>query len=153
VSFSYLLPYTVVVSSLDVAGGKANRGNRCIFCCAEGQSRGWEGSGFNHMHNNGDGGSVKSSSTGNSGKTTDSGGALHTPVFKDVLSFLEHLEMHRVGSGAPGPEMLGRMKAVCGRTAGESEEWEVNFLPLRGDVPPSSAGTGAEGKSVISASS
>lgn len=104
------------------------------------------------MHNNGDGASVKSSSTG-SHKTTDSGGALHTPVFKDLLSFLEHLEMHRVASGAPGPEMSGRMKAVCGRIAAEGEEWEVNFLPLRSELPPSSAGPGADGKSIVSTSS
>ena len=106
--------------------------HRCIFCCAEGQTRGWEGSGFNHMHGNADGASVKSGSTGGSGKTFDSVGS-NTPVFGTLLSFLEHLEMHRIASGAPGPEMLGRMKAVFGRAAVEGEEWEINFMPLQSE--------------------
>ena len=87
------------------------------------------------MHANADGGSVKSGSTGGSGKTFDSSGT-NTPVFGTLTSFLEHLEMHRIPSGAPGPEMLGRMKAVFGRAAVEGEEWEVNFMPLQSTPDP-----------------
>lgn len=83
------------------------------------------------MHANGDRGSVRSGSTGNSGKTTESNVGANTPVFGNLLSFLEHLEMHRVAAGAPGPEMLGRMKAVIGRVALEGEDWEINFMPLQ----------------------
>ena len=87
----------------------------CVFCCAEGQARGWSG---------GRDGSVKSGSSGGDGK-----GA---PVFGNVETFLEHLEMHRREEGWPGAEMLGRMRCVVGRVAGGGEDWEVNFVPVEG---------------------
>jgi hypothetical protein len=101
----------------------------CIFCCAEGNARGWIGL---------DGAaSIKSGSTGsaNTTKTTDSGGKHDTPIFKDLERFMNHLEMHRREDGWPGAEMLGRTKCVVGRKASDAEEWEINFLPVRGEKP------------------
>ncbi|ETN42926.1 uncharacterized protein HMPREF1541_02084 [Cyphellophora europaea CBS 101466] len=106
----------------------------CLFCCAEGQSRGWVAGGFTGVGTNDGNASIKSGSTGGSGKTTDSVPA-STPVFDNLTAFMDHLDsMHRVSAGHPGAEMLGRMKCVVGREAAEGEEWEVNFVPLRDGV-------------------
>ena len=90
----------------------------CVFCCAEGVARDWNGQGLD-----GSGVSVKSGSSGGGGEGKGA------PVFGNVDTFLEHLEMHRREDGWPGPEMLGRMKCVVGRVAGGGEDWEVNFVP------------------------
>jgi hypothetical protein len=107
-----------------LGGGRPARdgevgGFGCLFCCAEGVQRGWV-SGANAGN-----ASVRSGSTGSSG-THDGKG---TPIFGNVQSFMEHLEMHRREEGWPGAEMAGRMKCVVGRVAGGEEEWEVNFTP------------------------
>ena len=91
-------------------GEEARRGEfgafACLFCCAEGRARGWEGLG---------GGGVAGAA----------------PIFGNVGSFMEHLaEVHRKEAGWPGVEMLGRGRAVVGRVAGPAEEWDVNFVPL-----------------------
>ncbi|ERF69596.1 hypothetical protein EPUS_01926 [Endocarpon pusillum Z07020] len=52
------------------------------------------------------------------------------PMFGNVQSFMQHLEMHRTEQGTPGVEMQGRMKCVVGRAADPGEDFDVNFLPL-----------------------
>lgn len=103
-------------------GSRAQRegevgGFGCIFCCAEGVARGWVGAA------NG-AGSVKSGSSGG-------GDGKAAPVFGNVTSFMEHLEIHRKEEGWPSAEMLGRMKCVVGRKAGSDEEWDVNLVPVQ----------------------
>ena len=82
----------------------------CIFCCAEGKGRGWEISGM---------------------ATPGSGGALGgAPIFGNIGSFMEHLEMHRKPEGTPGVEMQGRVKCIVGRVAEPTEEFDLNLPPL-----------------------
>ena len=109
-------------SQVDYTTRQAKEGEvgayQCLFCAAEGVSRGWTGANLK------DAASVRSGSTGGSG----SGGG--TPVFGSLSTFLEHLDqMHRSEGGWPGAEMLGRMKCVVGRMAGGDEEWDINFVP------------------------
>jgi hypothetical protein len=105
-----------------VGGGRPAREGEvgafgCLFCATEGAARGWT------THNANP--SIKSGSSGNSGQSA----SRDTPIFGNLQSFMEHLEMHRVEAGWPGPEMLGRMKCVVGRVAGPDEAWEINFVP------------------------
>lgn len=122
---------------LSGAGAKGEFGSfGCLFCCAEGVARGWVDKDENGKVLVHDGVSVMSGSTGSADTTksgTGSAGKSDTPIFKDLERFMEHLEMHRKEDGYPGAEMAGRMKCVFGRFAGEGEEWEVNFLPLKTD--------------------
>ena len=76
----------------------------CIFCCAEGTARGW--------------GTVRG---GNS-----------TPTFGNVSSYMDHLQMHRRPDAWPGAEMQGRTRCIVGRIAEASEDFEINFPPLKG---------------------
>ncbi|KAF7505848.1 hypothetical protein GJ744_012470 [Endocarpon pusillum] len=52
------------------------------------------------------------------------------PMFGNVESFMQHLEMHRTEQGTPGVEMQGRLKCVVGRAAEPGEDFDVNFLPI-----------------------
>lgn len=73
----------------------------CLFCCAEGHARGWR-------------------------MATENG----APIFGNVASFMEHLQMHREVEGRPGVEMQTRAKCVVGRVAEMTEDFDINLPPL-----------------------
>jgi len=83
----------------------------CIFCCTEGKARGWH----------------TSSTTVTIAATSTSPG---TPIFGNVQSFMDHLQMHRKEEGWPCPEMLGRAKCIVGRVAEVGEDFDINLPPL-----------------------
>jgi len=85
----------------------------CIFCCAEGKTRGW----------------ISERTGSASDKNVNASG---TPIFGNVNVFMQHLEtVHRREEGWPNAEMVGRMKLVLGRVPPADEEgWEVNFVPV-----------------------
>lgn len=103
----------------------------CLFCCAEGKSRGWVNLPSSQLV--GSNASVKSGRTTKSdGKGDSSSGAQATPIFGNVASFMQHLEsVHRHQEGWPNAEMVGRLRVVVGRVAPVEEEgWEINFVPI-----------------------
>ena len=53
-----------------------------------------------------------------------------TPIFGNVGSFMEHLQVHRREEMRPGIEMLGRVRAVAGRRPEAGEEFDLALLPL-----------------------
>ncbi|KIW32256.1 uncharacterized protein PV07_03816 [Cladophialophora immunda] len=108
----------------------------CIFCCAEGKSRGWID--LSRTASNvagsiaGSNGSIKSGH-GSINPTKVNGAAqVTTPIFGNVSSFMQHLEsVHRQQDGWPNAEMVGRFRVVVGRMAPVEEPgWEVNFVPF-----------------------
>jgi hypothetical protein len=109
----------------------------CIFCCAEGKYRGWIESGkdgsSNMLSQRGSSASVKSGHTANSAAQVSKGETNQTPIFGNIISFMEHLEqVHCTENGWPNAEMQGRFNVVVGRIPREDEDgWEVNFVPPR----------------------
>jgi hypothetical protein len=108
----------------------------CIFCCAEGRSRGWldmsNAAGVVGGPVAGSNMSVKSGRGSNSAAKRDGGASVQaTPIFGNVASFMQHLEtVHRQQDGWPNAEMVGRFRVVVGRVASMEEEgWEINFVP------------------------
>lgn len=90
-------------------------GFACLFCTAEGNNRGWLGGSTGGMD-------VMSIRSGQS--------STNTPVFGNLQSFMDHLQLHRKAEYWPGLEMQGRMKCVVGRVARRDEDFDVNFIPL-----------------------
>ena len=90
----------------------------CVFCCAEGLARGWELSSINA-------GAVAGGGVLNGPKQT-----LSTPVFADVGSFMNHLQMHRLPVGMPGVVMAERMNVIVGRVAEDKEDFDLNLPHL-----------------------
>lgn len=131
------IPLKAMTEELAMGAGAAGKGEwggfGCLFCCAEGVSRGWVDKDAQGKLVVADGLSVRSGSTasGETHKSSNSGGKGETPIFKDMAGFMAHLEMHRKEDCWPGQEMTGRMKCIVGRRALDEEEWEVNFLPLK----------------------
>ena len=64
--------------------------------------------------------------------TTSSTTTSAAPMFGNVQSFMQHLEMHRTAEGTPGVEMQGRMNCVAGRVAEAGEDFDINLPPLEG---------------------
>lgn len=118
----------------------------CLFCCAEGVARGWVeentrtsvggGAAVGVGAGVGSWGRRKSSvtsrvtTTSTTSSTTTNTTA--TPMFGNVESFMQHLEMHRTPEGMPGVEMQGRMKCVVGRLAETGEDFDINLPPAGG---------------------
>jgi hypothetical protein len=73
----------------------------CIFCCAEGASRGWS--------------------------TLGRGGT--APTFGNIGSFMEHLQMHLNEEATPSAQMQARTKCIVGRVAEATEDFEINLPP------------------------
>jgi hypothetical protein len=73
----------------------------CIFCCAEGASRGWS--------------------------TLGRGGT--APTFGNIGSFMEHLQMHLREEATPSAQMQARTKCIVGRVAEATEDFEINLPP------------------------
>ena len=109
----------------------------CVFCACEAQRRGWALSGNDILTDteeeegknmfrrakekrNGDAASIAESAGGGGG----------TPIFGNVSSFMEHLQVHRREEMRPGIEMCGRLKAVVGRAPAKDEDFEIALLPL-----------------------
>ncbi|EXJ80846.1 hypothetical protein A1O3_07132 [Capronia epimyces CBS 606.96] len=122
-------------TALGREGGFGSYG--CIFCCAEGRSRGWLDAGnalaSGAASSKGSSGSVRSGNTANTAiKITDTGTQVTTPIFGNVASFMDHLEtVHRGQDGWPNAEMVGRFRVVLGRVApAEEHDWEINFVPF-----------------------
>ncbi len=53
-----------------------------------------------------------------------------TPIFGNVASFMEHLQVHRREEMRPGIEMMGRLRGLAGRVPEKGEEFDVALLPL-----------------------
>jgi hypothetical protein len=109
----------------------------CIFCCAEGRSRGWldtsNSAGVVGGPVAGSNMSIKSGRGSISASNASSGvGVQATPIFGNVASFMQHLEnVHRQQDGWPNAEMVGRFRVVVGRVApADDATWEINFVPL-----------------------
>ncbi|KIW95641.1 uncharacterized protein Z519_04226 [Cladophialophora bantiana CBS 173.52] len=108
----------------------------CIFCCAEGKSRGWlDTSRTGSIVGGpitGSNVSTKSGHTAANNTAKAEGMAKATPIFGNVSSFMQHLEsVHRHQDGWPNAEMVGRFRVVVGRMAPVEETgWEVNFVPF-----------------------
>ncbi|KAJ4516337.1 hypothetical protein HRR83_001666 [Exophiala dermatitidis] len=111
----------------------------CIFCCAEGRSRGW----LENNLNNREGEGVLGGGGGGGGGSTTSATPSSTPIFGNVSSFMHHLETVHVNRGPDGwpcAEMVGRFRVVFGDgyndrdTEGSSGggDWEVKFVPRLG---------------------
>ena len=108
----------------------------CVFCCAEGKTRGWL-----DLSNSGGvvGGPVAGANlsikSGRSSQLISNGdgavGVQATPIFGNVTSFMQHLDtVHRHQDGWPNAEMVGRFRVVVGRVASMNDaNWEVNFVP------------------------
>jgi hypothetical protein len=98
----------------------------CIFCCAEGKSRGW----LDTANSAGVVGGPVVAGGRNSDPAAPAVQA--TPIFGNVASFMQHLEsVHRPQSGWPNAEMMGRFRVVVGRMAPQHEAgWDINFVPL-----------------------
>ncbi|OCT55058.1 hypothetical protein CLCR_02792 [Cladophialophora carrionii] len=124
--------------SLDTAKDGSFGSFGCIFCCAEGENRGWldisNAAGVLGGPGTGSNLSIRSGS----GRAANTGanmaviaGAQATPIFGGVASFMQHLErVHRPQDGWPNAEMAGRFRVVVGRVARPEEQgWEVNFAP------------------------
>jgi hypothetical protein len=122
-----------IKSSAELGSVEQRRGEYgsfgCIFCAGEAVRRGWALSGSDiwtglkekDKHNKrggGDGGSINSGTGGG------------TPIFGNLGSFMEHLQVHRREDMRPGVEMMGRVRGVAGRAPEVGEEWEVVLLPL-----------------------
>lgn len=122
------VPLQNVPDKLDGSVG----GYACIFCCAEGSARGWTASaGGSHSLGMNEPGLNDAASTESGGSGCSSNPAKgSTPVFGNLISFMDHLQMHRKEENWPCPEMLGRMKCIVGRVADRNDDWEVNFSPL-----------------------
>lgn len=111
-------------------------GYGCIFCAAEGQARGWTGPNGSLTSAQGFGtGDAASTFSGKSGHTTSSGGgggntSTATPIFGNLQTFMDHLQLHRKQEAWPCAEMQGRMKCVVGKTAEKGEEFDLNLLPV-----------------------
>lgn len=91
----------------------------CLFCAAEGTARGWTGM-------EGDTISVRS---GMSQERSRHG----VPVFGNLQSFMNHLQIHRRQRYWPGKEMQERMKCRVGRTAVDEKEFDIILLPVEAD--------------------
>ena len=131
------VPLKAMTEELAMGAGAAGKGEwggfGCLFCAAEGHSRGWTDRDARGKLVVADGLSIMSGSTGSAetSKSSGGGGSRDTPIFRDLEGFMAHLEMHRKEDCFPGQEMMGRMRVIAGRVAQEGEEWEVNFLPFK----------------------
>jgi hypothetical protein len=99
----------------------------CMFCACEAQRRGWALSGndiYTGEKEKKKGGDAVSL---NGGSQQGGGG---TPIFGNVGSFMEHLQVHRREEMRPGIEMLGRVRGVAGRRPEVGEEFDLALLPL-----------------------
>lgn len=100
----------------------------CVFCACEAQRRGWALSGSDIWTSPEGKSKDKDKDKGSAGIGKEGGGG--TPIFGNIGSFMEHLQVHRREEMRPGVEMLGRVRGVVGRRPEEGEEWEVCLLPL-----------------------
>jgi hypothetical protein len=104
----------------------------CIFCACEAQRRGWALSGNDIYTGTDEGGTKKGGGKKGADAASVNSGAIGggTPIFGNVSSFMEHLQVHRREEMRPGIEMLGRVKGVAGRVPEKGEEFDVALLPL-----------------------
>ncbi len=84
----------------------------CVFCCVEGQARGWLAhNGKGHGHDNGG-----------------------VATFTNKAGIIEHMDqVHRVKKGWPSTDMQVKTKCIVGQFAEATEEWDINLLPVVDD--------------------
>jgi hypothetical protein len=108
----------------------------CLFCCAEGVERGWVVKEQQHGEDWVGPAEAAAATAGGKRKkgakctSTSSTSTSSTPMFGNVESLMQHLEMHRTVEGTPGVEMQGRMKCVVGRIAEPGEDFDINLPPV-----------------------
>lgn len=91
----------------------------CYFCCAEGAAKGWfDNSVSLHLATLG--------TFGEGTKTT----AVSTPTFNGLEAFMEHLVSHRLPGRTPGLIVANEMNCIIGRTAHDSEDFDLNLPAL-----------------------
>ncbi|RVX66866.1 hypothetical protein B0A52_09596 [Exophiala mesophila] len=91
----------------------------CYFCCAEGAAKGWFDNSVNlHLATLG--------GFGEGTKTT----AVTTPTFNGLDAFMEHLVSHRLPGRTPGLIVANEMNCIIGRTAHDSEDFDLNLPAL-----------------------
>lgn len=90
----------------------------CYFCCAEGGPKGWFDDSVNaHLAT-----LSTSSDAKSSGHTT--------PTFNGLDAFMKHLTTHRLPGRRPGLIVANEMNCIVGRTAHDSEDFDLNLPPL-----------------------
>jgi hypothetical protein len=118
-----------IKSSADVNTPEQKRGEYgsfgFVFCACEAQRRGWALSG-NDIYTGADDAKKKKGDA----VSVNSGQGGGTPIFGNVQSFMEHLQVHRREDMRPGVDMCGRLKAVVGRAPERGEEFDIALLPV-----------------------